>query len=332
MTVISLPIIDLHTYLGAKTSLKQKGETERAIDEACRHFGTFYLVNHGVPQELCDKVLACGHQFFRLPLERKCRHKVASMMRGYSHASNAFVKGHEVRFEYIAFRPPVNCYSNGMAPDMDSTRPEARLPTYPDALGEQNSWPNDEFRVVADQYLHYMQQLNSRLTDAIATSLGVGDLSRARMQDTVLSLTFNGYQALTEEEAEKGGINLPAHTDTGCITFLNQDSEAVSLHIQNRNGEWRGVRPVPGAFVVNIGSAFKQWTGGQYVDTVHRVVHRSAKPRVAVGVFVGPPFDAIVEPLPEFAAVDTSLTRSPPRTYGQFLLEQMGEYFASQER
>ena len=51
-------------------------------------------------------------------------------------------------------------------------------------------------------------------------------------------------------------IGLTPHSDFGGLTLLVQVNEMQGLQIK-RNGKWIPIRPVPGAFIVNIGDAIE---------------------------------------------------------------------------
>ncbi|RKP09742.1 hypothetical protein THASP1DRAFT_28454 [Thamnocephalis sphaerospora] len=323
MTVIDLPIIDFGAYLDPSSTAEQRQAIDHAIDKACRQFGVFHLINHGIPQELCNKVNARARQFFDLSFEEKRKHRVGSDIRGYwcpTDTSNA----HNIPCEGIAFYPPVNYCSNGLSPDIDPASPEARLPTTPDVLGGQNSWPSDEFRAQIEEYLEHILPLKDRLFSSIAASLGLGDASQKRMHKTAPHVSFNGYKALTKAQMEEGEHNLAAHIDPGCIAILTQDSDSVSLQIQDKDGKWCGVKPIPGSFIINIGGALSRLTGGQYVDVLHRVIHRSEKPRISIVVFINPLFDITIEPFTE-CAEKADPAKIVLKTYGEFYLNQDSE-------
>lgn len=55
----SIPIIDLNDHV--TSSVLQK------ISQACEEYGFFQVINHGVPEELCEKVMTAITQFFELP-------------------------------------------------------------------------------------------------------------------------------------------------------------------------------------------------------------------------------------------------------------------------
>ncbi|RKP08810.1 hypothetical protein THASP1DRAFT_29386 [Thamnocephalis sphaerospora] len=321
MTVLNLPVVDFGPYLDPNSTAEQRQAVDQAIDKACRHLGVFILKNHGVPDELCNRMLDCIRRFIQLPDEEKRKCSVASKERGYVQSDLALVKGLRPPHENIAFYPPVNGFSNGLSPTVDPNSPDARLPTSPDALGMPDAWPSDEFRAQTEEYLEHMLQLKNRVHASIATSLGLGALSQKRFDDTIFASAFNGYRELTEAEVIDGGTNLPEHTDLGLLTFLSQDSDSTSLQVQDRDGKWYDVQPIPGAFVVNVGVMLNRWTAGQYHATVHRVIHRSKKPRISAAVFVDPFFDASIAPLSELTPAGKSCADQKAETFGKFSMD-----------
>ncbi|OMO52556.1 hypothetical protein COLO4_37111 [Corchorus olitorius] len=60
---LQVPIIDL-----SSTDLISNSNS---IHQACMEHGFFYVVNHGVEEELIDKVFEHSKKFFSLPIEEK---------------------------------------------------------------------------------------------------------------------------------------------------------------------------------------------------------------------------------------------------------------------
>lgn len=61
-TLASVPIIDLQEPSSLVVEL---------ISKACEEYGFFQIINHGVPQELCDRMMATITDFFELPPDEK---------------------------------------------------------------------------------------------------------------------------------------------------------------------------------------------------------------------------------------------------------------------
>ena len=68
-----------------------------------------------------------------------------------------------------------------------------------------------------------------------------------------------------------GQQRMGAHTDYGVLTVLLAD-RVPGLEIVAPDGEWTGVQPEPGCFLVNLGDLTAQWTNDRWRSTLHRVV------------------------------------------------------------
>lgn len=63
----SVPIIDLKGYGSCQDGLVKD------VSQACRQLGMFQVINHGVPPDLCQGVLAALLEFFQLPSEERAQ-------------------------------------------------------------------------------------------------------------------------------------------------------------------------------------------------------------------------------------------------------------------
>src|SRR5438034_123611 len=64
-----IPAIDFRAFLRGTAADRKKVAIQ--IGEACRNIGFFYLINHGIAEELIARGFAEAKRFFALPLERK---------------------------------------------------------------------------------------------------------------------------------------------------------------------------------------------------------------------------------------------------------------------
>lgn len=90
----SIPIIDLTKTF--TTSLADKQVVALEINEACTKVGFFYIIGHGVPDDVCDSVLRLARRFFHeLPQESKeeLHMKKNEYFRGYEPADSSSVNG-----------------------------------------------------------------------------------------------------------------------------------------------------------------------------------------------------------------------------------------------
>ena len=115
--------------------------------------------------------------------------------------------------------------------------------------------------------------------DLIAKSLPYGDdvFKACVSGDPVATLRLLHYPHQTTINSRQLGAG--AHTDFGFITLLLQDSQS-SLQVYNaETGEWVGVLPVPGAYVVNVGDMLSMLTAGMYKSALHEAVNTSGTDR-----------------------------------------------------
>ena len=63
-----LPLIDLRG---------SQGDVARAVGQACRAHGFFYVVGHGIDESLVGRLEDLSHQFFALPEATKARYAMA---------------------------------------------------------------------------------------------------------------------------------------------------------------------------------------------------------------------------------------------------------------
>jgi len=89
-----------------------------------------------------------------------------------------------------------------------------------------------------------------------------------------------------EEEAKTANVWLKGHTDIGSVTIL-WSQPIGGLQILSPDGQWRWVRHMENALVINLGDALEFICGGYYPPTRHRVIQPPSdqKDRPRLGVF-----------------------------------------------
>ena len=93
-----------------------------------------------------------------------------------------------------------------------------------------------------------------------------------------------------------------AHSDYTTFTILDADP-VDGLEILSPDGSWVGVRPDPGALLMNVGDLLAMFTNDRWPSTLHRVVPMAAgaEPnRRSVVYFHYPDLDVEVAPLDNF--------------------------------
>jgi len=185
-----------------------------------------------------------------------------------------------------------------------------------------SAMPDLEPRMMA--YYNKVDALGYELLKLFELALGMseGTLKQFFKKDmNSLRLLHYPPQA-PDQEGEHLGAR--AHTDTNAFTILVQDNNG-GLEIKNLEGEWVGVPPIDGTFVVNVGEVLKVWTDGVLSSTLHRVINRSGRERYSIPFFMYPSYDALIQPLlknpdPSNVAPEnlhTSMPRDRPFVYGE---------------
>ena len=154
-----IPVIDLANLEKGQPTVEQT----IAIGKACLEFGFFYVVNHGIGEELKGKVFEKLWQFFNLSTEKKGEIHRHNGFRGY------FTKGEEHSIEYGCVEWKEGIYYFREFNNVPQGRRER-------VFCGSNPWPKDEyvprFQTVIWEYFEKTQALASKLLGCMAIFLG----------------------------------------------------------------------------------------------------------------------------------------------------------------
>ncbi|OEL34841.1 S-norcoclaurine synthase 1 [Dichanthelium oligosanthes] len=280
-----LPVVDMAKLLDPELSAVETAK----LGSACRDWGFFQLANHGVDEAAMQQMKDSTAQFFSLPLESKN----AVAVRGGG-------------FEGFGY------HYNGSSSDKLDWAENLILLTQPVQDRNMEFWPANPptFRHALDRYSVEMTSLARRVLGFMAADLGVSQeallsafFSREDGDDTAetkrQSMAMHHYPPCRQHRDKVLGI-IP-HTDTLGLTLLLQVDDTPGLQIK-RGGRWFPVRPLPGAFVVNVGDILDVLTNGAYASVEHRVVPDAERSRVTVATFHEACVEGQVAPLPELVA------------------------------
>ncbi|KAF7809658.1 flavanone 3-hydroxylase [Senna tora] len=99
-------------------------------------------------------------------------------------------------------------------------------------------------------------------------------------------------------------LGLKRHTDPGTITLLLQDQVGGLQATRDNGNTWITVKPIQGAFVVNLGDhghatrfAEEYLSNGRFRNADHQAVVNSNSSRLSIATFQNPSPEAIVYPL-----------------------------------
>lgn len=308
---LALPVIDFARLTG---SAQQRKALLEELGRAAREVGFFYLINHGIDQQLTNSVSQAARAFFALPQEEKLKVQMANSphFRGYNLA------GVEITRNQPDYRE-----------QFDIGAEREALPVTPGAPAWQrmqgpNQWPPalPALRTVLSRWQDEMTGVALKLLRAFAEALQLpadafdklyGDFPNEHIK-------LIRYPGRADGESRQG---VGAHKDSGFLTLLLQDDKP-GLEVEIRPDEWVAASPLPGSFVVNIGELLELATNGYLRATVHRVVSpQTAQERLSIAFFLGAQLDAVVPvwQLPEALA---SLAQGPESDPHNPLLREVG--------
>ncbi|TPW70623.1 isopenicillin N synthase family oxygenase [Schumannella sp. 10F1B-5-1] len=311
----SLPVLDL-SRLDASP---EEADAFRAdLRRVTRDVGFFYLVGHGIEQELIDDILALSRRFFELPEEAKLaiENTRSPQFRGYTRV------GKELTVGRVDWREQI---------DIGAERPVHEAADGEDAadywrLEGPNLWPEalPELQPVVERWVSELSDLSLRLLRTWAVSLGAPEDSfDAAFGDAAFPMLKIVRYPGSPEGREGQGVG--EHRDGGVLTLLLVEPGKEGLQVEHQ-GEWIDAPALSGAFVVNIGEMFELASEGYLQATLHRVFSPAeGTDRISVPFFYNPALDARMPQLtlpPELAAEVRGLTVDPENSK---ILEVYGE-------
>jgi len=311
-----VPVVDL-----------EADDAVQQIDQACRSIGFLSVVGHGVQRPVIDRMLEETARYFALPLEEKLalRPPRPDVDRGYA------AKGSEGLVYSLGVDgvPPDLFEAFNIGPDCWP----AGDPVYEaerDRIFAPNLWPARPtgLRPALVDYFEAVRALAHRLTGLFALALGLdAQFFEDKTDHSTDTMRVNHYERSPgEPDPLAGQLRMGAHTDYGIVTVLYADA-VPGLQIVGPDGEWHGVVPAEGAFLVNLGDLLAEWTNDRWRSTLHRVVPpdpstTGAARRRSVAFFHDGNYDALVECLPTCQSPENP-PKYPPMTAGEHLMAKL---------
>lgn len=270
----SIPIINLQGLHGSN-----RPQIIENIAQACKNYGFFQIVNHGIPEEVVGKMVKVSKEFFNLPESER--------MKNYSDDPSKTTR--------------LSTSFNVKTEKVSNWRDFLRLHCHPveDYIQE---WPSNppSFREDVAEYSRKMRGLSLELLEAISESLGLErEYIEKALGKQAQHMAINYYPPCPEPELTYG---LPAHADPNAITILLQN-EVPGLQVLN-DGKWLTVNPVPNTFIVNIGDQIQVISNDRYKSVLHRALVNCEKERMSIPTFYCPSPEAVIKPAPKLVDND----------------------------
>ncbi|KAK9101844.1 hypothetical protein Sjap_019098 [Stephania japonica] len=273
---VKVPVIDLSS-----------DDAREMVGRGCETWGTFQVINHGVPLKVLESMESQCRLLFSLPTHEKMK----------------------------ALRPPDGASGYGL-PRISCFHSKLMWIEGFTIMGGSSSllqlapklFPHNytTFCEVVEEYNEEMRKLAERLLPLMMDSLGIPTdrlpwhwptpttTTTETNSTTYTALQLNSYPPCPDPNRAMG---IAPHTDTSLFTILQQTQPSTGLQVLRDGVGWAPVPPVSEALVVNIGDLFHILSNGRFPSALHRAVVDRTHHRYSVGYFYGPPIDINIFPL-----------------------------------
>ncbi|MBW4687944.1 MAG: isopenicillin N synthase family oxygenase [Komarekiella atlantica HA4396-MV6] len=315
-----VPVIDISTLVSQTSNSDIVADQ---IRQACQDYGFFYIIGHGVDEQLQEQLEYLSRQFFAQDIETKLKIRMAlggRAWRGYFPVGNELTSGRPDLKEGIYF---------GVELEENHPLVKASIPMHGCNLFPSNI---PQFRETVLEYMQSMTKLGHTLMAGIALSLGLRDSYFADRYTKDPLILFRIFNYPPNPSLSEWGVG--EHTDYGVLTILKQDNVG-GLQVKSKSG-WIDAPPIPNSFVCNIGDMLDRMTRGLYRSTPHRVQNLSTSNRLSFPFFFDPNFNVEVKPieLKDIVVNDDQSDRWDKAsvhefrgTYGEYLLNKVSKVF-----
>ena len=293
-----IPTLDISPFLAGEDGALETLAAE--LRYAQENVGFYFIINHGVPQELLTRTTNNLIRFFDLPDETK-----RSFPNYVPPLSTIYVS---------------STVNENTKPDLNEMlrmvreRP-ADHPAIKAGLTSHgpNHWPDEDllpgWKAEMLEYYDTMENLGARMLPLYARALDMpADYFDGLFDDPVWTTRNQHYAAV---EAEENQFGIAPHRDHGFLTLLPVADEA-GLQIGKADGTWLPVSNIEGAIIVNTGEYLNRWTNGRFMATPHRVIPPK-NDRYSLAFFYNPSWDTVSHTIPSCVSEDNPARFKPVR-------------------
>lgn len=262
-----IPIIDLSKLLSEDAIELEK------LDHACKEWGFFQLINHGVNSSMVENVKRGIQEFFDLSIEEKKQFwQTPEDSEGYG---QMYVQSDDQKLDWadtlIIHTLPTHI------------RNPRLIPCFPQPLRDN-----------LEKYSLELGKLCITIIERMTLALKIESNEVLELFENLnQSMKWNYYPPCPQPE---NVIGIDSHSDVGALTILLQVNETEGLQIKNE-GKWIPIKPVSNAFVINVGDTLEILTNGLYKSIEHRAIVNSKKERISIATFHRPQTERVIGPI-----------------------------------
>ncbi|KAL0305273.1 UNVERIFIED_CONTAM: 1-aminocyclopropane-1-carboxylate oxidase 5 [Sesamum calycinum] len=294
---MGIPVVDF-----SKVDGRERADTLALIDHYCQEWGFFQLINHGISEELLDRVKRVATECYKLEREASFRNSKPVQLLNELVEKNNDAKIENVDWEDVFL------------------------------LSDEND--EEEMK----KYRAELKNLGHKVMNIMDENLGLpkGYIKNA-FDGGVDNTAFFGtkvshYPPCPHPEKVNA---LRAHTDAGGVVLLFQDDEVKGLQML-KDGVWTDVQPLKNAIVINTGDQIEVLSNGRYKSILHRVVPQTDGQRRSIASFYNPSLKATIQPAPQL--LDTKVenkvkdvAKYPKFVFGDYMSVYVEQKFQPKE-
>ncbi len=313
-----IPSLDLADFTSGTPA--QKAAFVKKLGEAYENIGFVAVKNHGLSQDLQDRLYHSIKAFFSLPDDKKKRYEKPEIgyQRGYTGKGKEHAKGRNTgdlkEFYHVG-------QELDLIPSSDPVKEE-----YP-----ENIWPEEieAFRKDAVEAYQTLENAGKAMLRAIAINLG---LPESYFEDKVaygnsILRQIHYFPIENPDEVPADAVRAAEHGDINLITLL-MGASADGLQVLRKDGKWIPITALPDQLVVNVGDMLERLTNKKLKSTIHRVVNPPRElmhtSRFSIPFFMHPRSEM------DLTCLDSCVDEKHPKqfadaTAGEFLDERLRE-------
>ncbi|GHE53804.1 isopenicillin N synthase family dioxygenase [Roseivirga thermotolerans] len=310
-----VPSLDLAHFTNG--SPEQKEAFVQDLGAAYNNIGFVAIKNHGLTNEMTEKLYAAIQKFFALPDEVKQKYEVPELagQRGYIGKGKEHAKGRSTgdlkEFYHIGQE----------VTDGDPIKNE-----YPD-----NIWPEEvpEMEAIGKEVYKTLENAGVKMLQAIALYLGLDEHyfdQKVHNGNSILR-PIHYFPIENPDAVPADAVRAAEHGDINLITLL-MGASADGLQVLRNDGKWIPITALPDQLVVNVGDMLSRHTNNKLKSTIHRVVNppkdKMGTSRYSIPFFMHPRSEM------DLTCLESCIDDAHPKLYdditaGEFLEQRLAE-------
>lgn len=311
-----VPSLDLADFISGDAD--KKAAFVQALGDAYNNIGFVAIKNHGLTEELTEKLYSLVKEFFSQPEDLKTKYEIPGLagQRGYTGKGKEHAKGRTTGDlkEFWHWGQHVTDESDPVKNEYPDNVDVAEMPAFlPTGL--------EAYKV--------LENTGKTMLQAIALYLNLPE-------DYFADKVYNGNSILraihyfpieNPDAIPADAVRAAAHGDINLITLL-MGASAEGLQVQRRDGKWIPITALPDQIVVNVGDMLDRLTNHKLKSTIHRVVNppreKMGNSRYSIPFFMHPRSEM------DLTCLESCIDEHNPKRYsdmtaGEFLDERLRE-------